>query len=171
MHAWRGAVVLQRGPGLIRARPMSTDVSVAFDTHRAFLALQEAGFTKSKSEAILEVLKGSLKENETNMMRDYVTMKELLDAKSELREQVFNNTLKFELGQKHTREMLDRDLQSLKSDLRELERQDFATLRDEITSVEKHHLERMAKEDEKFATMYAELTKIENRFLSYAAGE
>ena len=94
-----------------------------------------------------------------------------MDAKSELREQVFNNTLKFELGQKHTREMLDRDLQSLKSDLRELERQDFATLRDEITSVEKHHLERMAKEDEKFATMYAELTKIENRFLSYAAGE
>jgi phage FluMu protein gp41 len=110
---------------------------IQFDTHRVVKRLQEHGFSAEQSEAILEVITVSMSDTLDAQARLLATKSEHVELKAELSERVFNSTLKFDIAQRHMRELLERDFNNLKQDIRMLEKIDFDKIRVEIAELEK----------------------------------
>ncbi|GMF29868.1 unnamed protein product [Phytophthora lilii] len=136
-----------------------------------------AGFTDDQSEAILQVMKDAMADS--------------LEAQSRIR--VFNSTLKFgvwqlrlgrvrcnvltwacvvstDIAQRHSRELLERDFNTLKQDIRMLEKIDFDKIRMEIAELEKKFLLQKQAEDETLNELRLSMEKVEKRMLQYAVG-
>ncbi|TYZ60982.1 hypothetical protein PybrP1_005337 [[Pythium] brassicae (nom. inval.)] len=125
-------------------------------THRVVKRLQEQGFTPEQSEAILDVMKDAMADSLDAQARILATKAEHVELKAELSERVFNSTLKFDIAQRHMRELLERDFNNLKQDIRMLEKIDFDKIRVEIAEIEKK--------------LRLSMEKVEKRMLQYAVG-
>lgn len=68
------------------------------------------------------------------------------------------------------RELLDRDFNNLKQDIRMLEKIDFDKIRVEIAEIEKKFLLQKQAEDETLNELRLSMEKVEKRMLQYAVG-
>uniref|UniRef100_K3WEB9 DUF1640 domain-containing protein n=1 Tax=Globisporangium ultimum (strain ATCC 200006 / CBS 805.95 / DAOM BR144) TaxID=431595 RepID=K3WEB9_GLOUD len=141
-----------------------------FDTHRVVKRLQEQGFSAEQSEAILDVMKDAMADSLDAQSRILATKSEHVELKAELSERVFNSTLKFDIAQRHMRELLERDFNNLKQDIRMLEKIDFDKIRVEIAEIEKKFLLQKQAEDETLNELRLSMEKVEKRMLQYAVG-
>ncbi|KAF1332486.1 Nadh dehydrogenase, partial [Globisporangium splendens] len=151
-----------------------------FDTHRVVKRLQEQGFSAEQSEAILDVMKDAMADSLDAQSRVLATKSEHVELKAELSERVFNSTLKFGtdlvallfiyIAQRHMRELLERDFNNLKQDIRMLEKIDFDKIRVEIAEIEKKFLLQKQAEDETLNELRLSMEKVEKRMLQYAVG-
>ncbi|KAG6622456.1 NADH dehydrogenase [Phytophthora cinnamomi] len=148
----------------------SSDVPLHFDTHNVVTSLQERGFTVDQSEAILQVMKDAMADSLEAQSRILATKSEHVELKAELSERVFNSTLKFDIAQRHSRELLERDFNTLKQDIRMLEKIDFDKIRMEIAELEKKFLLQKQAEDETLNELRLSMEKVEKRMLQYAVG-
>ncbi|DBA00992.1 TPA: hypothetical protein N0F65_006253 [Lagenidium giganteum] len=154
-------------------RHITTDAgptSLQFDTHRVVKKLQNKGFAPEQAEAILEVIKDSMAESLDAQSRVLATKSEHVELKAELSERVFNSTLKFDIAQRHMRELLERDFNNLKQDIRMLEKMDFDKIRVEIAELEKKFLLQKQAEDATLNDLRLSMEKVEKRMLQYAVG-
>ncbi|KAJ8563945.1 hypothetical protein ON010_g7402 [Phytophthora cinnamomi] len=134
------------------------------------LMLWFAGFTVDQSEAILQVMKDAMADSLEAQSRILATKSEHVELKAELSERVFNSTLKFDIAQRHSRELLERDFNTLKQDIRMLEKIDFDKIRMEIAELEKKFLLQKQAEDETLNELRLSMEKVEKRMLQYAVG-
>ncbi|TDH65683.1 hypothetical protein CCR75_000686 [Bremia lactucae] len=148
----------------------STKMPLQFDTHLVVKSLQERGFSADQSEAILEVMKDAMADSLQAQARILATKSEHVELKAELSERVFNSTLKFDIAQRHSRELLVRDFNTLKHDIRMLEKIDFDKIRMEIAELEKKFLLQKQAEDETLNELRLSMEKVEKRMLQYAVG-
>ncbi|TMW63611.1 hypothetical protein Poli38472_002552 [Pythium oligandrum] len=151
-------------------RTFNTSAPLQFDTHRVVKKLQDEGFSAVQAEAILEVMKDSMAESLEAQARVLATKSEHVELKAELSERVFNSTLKFDIAQRHMRELLERDFNNLKQDIRMLEKLDFDKVRMEIAELEKKFLLQKQAEDETLNDLRLSMEKVEKRMLQYAVG-
>ncbi|POM72810.1 Hypothetical protein PHPALM_10419, partial [Phytophthora palmivora] len=147
-----------------------SDTPLHFDTHNVVKSLQENGFTAGQSEAILQVMKDAMADSLEAQSRILATKSEHVELKAELSERVFNSTLKFDIAQRHSRELLERDFNTLKQDIRMLEKIDFDKIRMEIAELEKKFLLQKQAEDETLNELRLSMEKVEKRMLQYAVG-
>ncbi|RLO11677.1 hypothetical protein DYB28_008261, partial [Aphanomyces astaci] len=108
-------------------------------------------FSVEQSEAVLDALRSTMKEALVSQDALHVQLK------SELTDRVFNSTLKFgiitdmflerimlmpgvDIAQRHMRDLLERDFNNLKQDIRMIEKNDFDKVRNEIVDMEKRFL-------------------------------
>ncbi|GAB9468401.1 hypothetical protein Gpo141_00005717 [Globisporangium polare] len=143
---------------------------VGRNTHRVVKRLQEQGFSPEQSEAILDVMKDAMADSLEAQARILATKSEHVELKAELSERVFNSTLKFDIAQRHMRELLERDFNNLKQDIRMLEKIDFDKIRVEIAEIEKKFLLQKQAEDETLNELRLSMEKVEKRMLQYAVG-
>ncbi|POM63654.1 NADH dehydrogenase, partial [Phytophthora palmivora] len=129
-----------------------------------------SGFTAGQSEAILQVMKDAMADSLEAQSRILATKSEHVELKAELSERVFNSTLKFDIAQRHSRELLERDFNTLKQDIRMLEKIDFDKIRMEIAELEKKFLLQKQAEDETLNELRLSMEKVEKRMLQYAVG-
>ncbi|KAG1701594.1 hypothetical protein DVH05_010895 [Phytophthora capsici] len=148
----------------------SSDIPLQFDTHNVVKSLQERGFSDDQSEAILQVMKDAMADSLEAQARILATKSEHVELKAELSERVFNSTLKFDIAQRHSRELLERDFNTLKQDIRMLEKIDFDKIRMEIAELEKKFLLQKQAEDETLNELRLSMEKVEKRMLQYAVG-
>ncbi|KAG7383576.1 hypothetical protein PHYPSEUDO_003555 [Phytophthora pseudosyringae] len=148
----------------------SSDTPLHFDTHQVVTSLQGNGFTTDQSEAILQVMKDAMADSLEAQARILATKSEHVELKAELSERVFNSTLKFDIAQRHSRELLERDFNTLKQDIRMLEKIDFDKIRMEIAELEKKFLLQKQAEDETLNELRLSMEKVEKRMLQYAVG-
>ncbi|KAK1931028.1 hypothetical protein P3T76_013617 [Phytophthora citrophthora] len=148
----------------------SSDIPLHFDTHNVVKSLQERGFSDGQSEAILQVMKDAMADSLEAQARILATKSEHVELKAELSERVFNSTLKFDIAQRHSRELLERDFNTLKQDIRMLEKIDFDKIRMEIAELEKKFLLQKQAEDETLNELRLSMEKVEKRMLQYAVG-
>uniref|UniRef100_H3GFL8 DUF1640 domain-containing protein n=1 Tax=Phytophthora ramorum TaxID=164328 RepID=H3GFL8_PHYRM len=195
LHATYGAVTFSRRRPTLQVT--STQLAVAtlgrrcfstansetplyFDTHHVVKSLQEKGFTVDQSESILQVMKDAMADSLEAQSRILATKSEHVELKAELSERVFNSTLKFalltvgigrtDIAQRHSRELLERDFNTLKQDIRMLEKIDFDKIRMEIAELEKKFLLQKQAEDETLNELRLSMEKVEKRMLQYAVG-
>ncbi|KAF1782952.1 Coiled-coil domain-containing protein 90-like [Phytophthora cactorum] len=74
------------------------------------------------------------------------------------------------IAQRHSRELLERDFNTLKQDIRMLEKIDFDKIRMEIAELEKKFLLQKQAEDETLNELRLSMEKVEKRMLQYAVG-
>ncbi|CAI5731717.1 unnamed protein product [Peronospora destructor] len=148
----------------------SNEMPLHFDTHHVVKSLQAKGFTVDQSEAILNVMKDAMADLLEAQSRILATKSEHVELKAELSERVFNSTLKFDIAQRHSRELLERDFSTLKQDIRMLEKIDFDKIRMEIAELEKKFLLQKQAEDETLNELRLSMEKVEKRMLQYAVG-
>ena len=121
--------------------------------------------SRSQAEAVVAALCHSLAESQSKAGDTFASKAELLGVKSELGERVFNSQLKFDVAQRHQRELTEKDLLNLKTQIREAERKDFAELLAAVHVVEKQMLEQQALGDKKVEGLRAAMTELELRML------
>ncbi|CAI5733693.1 unnamed protein product [Peronospora farinosa] len=148
----------------------SDEMPLHFDTHHVVKSLQDKGFTVDQSEAVLYVMKDAMADSLQAQSRILATKSEHVELKAELSERVFNSTLKFDIAQRHSRELLERDFNTLKQDIRVLEKIDFDKIRMEIAELEKKFLLQKQAEDETLNELRLSMEKVEKRMLQYAVG-
>ncbi|CAI5724089.1 unnamed protein product [Hyaloperonospora brassicae] len=141
-----------------------------FDTHHVVKSLQQKGFSNDQSEAILCVMKDAMADSLEAQSRILATKSEHVQLRAELSERVFNSTLKFDIAQRHSRELLERDFNTLKQDIRMLEKIDFDKIRMEIAELEKKFLLQKQAEDKTLNELRLTMEKVETRMLQYAVG-
>uniref|UniRef100_M4BI08 DUF1640 domain-containing protein n=1 Tax=Hyaloperonospora arabidopsidis (strain Emoy2) TaxID=559515 RepID=M4BI08_HYAAE len=139
----------------------SSDMPLHFDTHHVVKRLQDKGFSTDQSEAILCVMKGAMADSLQAQSRI---------LRAELSERVFNSTLKFDIAQRHSRELLERDFNTLKQDIRMPEKIDFDKIRMEIAELEKKFLLQKQAEDKTLNELRLTMEKVETRMLQYSVG-
>lgn len=168
---WSGLqVAIVRTPGRRCIVTASSEIPLHFDTHHVVKSLQEKGFSVAQSEAILDVMKDAMADSLVAQARILATKSEHVELKAELSERVFNSTLKFDIAQRHSRELLERDFNTLKQDIRMLEKIDFDKIRMEIAELEKKFLLQKQAEDETLNELRLSMEKVEKRMLQYAVG-
>ncbi|CAM9558931.1 unnamed protein product, partial [Ectocarpus sp. 13 AM-2016] len=109
----------------------------AFDTYRFVTELERAGVPKGQAVMIMEQVLLAISEANTRQIALVATKQDLLSLQSEINEKVFSSTLRYDLAQRHLKELMQRDLMQVKADVRSEEKFDFAKLHDEITELEK----------------------------------
>jgi SMC interacting uncharacterized protein involved in chromosome segregation len=75
-----------------------------------------------------------------------------------------------DIAQRHQRELLERDFNNLKQDIRMLEKIDFDKIRMEIADLEKKFLLQKQAEDETLNDLRLSIERVEKRMLQYAVG-
>lgn len=90
--------------------------------------------------------------------------------RAELSEKVFNATIKFDVAQRHLREILERDVRNLRADLRAEERQNYADLLHQMTALEKAFLKKETEDDKRVENIMTEQAHLETRILRYIFG-
>uniref|UniRef100_A0AAV1V0T0 DUF1640 domain-containing protein n=1 Tax=Peronospora matthiolae TaxID=2874970 RepID=A0AAV1V0T0_9STRA len=174
----RSTLSVQLGHGLTPSQQVSgrrcfassSDMPLHFDTHHVVKRLQDKGFSTDQSEAILCVMKGAMADSLEAQSRILATKSEHIQLRAELSERVFNSTLKFDIAQRHSRELLERDFNTLKQDIRMLEKIDFDKIRVEIAELEKKFLLQKQAEDKTLNELRLTMEKVETRMLQYSVG-
>ena len=75
-----------------------------------------------------------------------------------------------DIAQRHSRVLLERDFNTLKQDIRMLEKIDFDKIRMEIAELEKKFLLQKQAEDKTLNELRLTMEKVETRMLQYSVG-
>ncbi|EKU21747.1 hypothetical protein NGA_0165400, partial [Nannochloropsis gaditana CCMP526] len=110
---------------------------VSFDTMKMCDSLQEAGFSKAQAQTVLRVLVAGMEECTLRSTAMIATRRDLLDLKSDLSERLFGSTMRFDVAQRHNKEVIERDLQSLRSDVNASIHAEIQKIEREMSNLEK----------------------------------
>jgi len=146
--------------------------------------LRESGLTEAQSVVMMEALIMATMDaqdaSQTNLISTYRA--DLSGMKVQMNEKIFNASLKYDMQQKHTKEMLKGEVDGLKSDALVLKKSleaDTATFRSEMRMLLKTDLIGLQTQDRSFfqsqldkekALLIGELEKMENRLTRYLIG-
>ncbi|CAB1114950.1 unnamed protein product [Ectocarpus sp. CCAP 1310/34] len=143
----------------------------AFDTYRFVTELERAGVPKGQAVMIMEQVLLAISEANTRQIALVATKQDLLSLQSEINEKVYSSTLRYDLAQRHLKELMQRDLMQVKADVRSEEKFDFAKLHDEITELEKRVFQRRETDEVRFTQVHTEIAALERRvILQYGIG-
>uniref|UniRef100_A0A7S3JX19 DUF1640 domain-containing protein n=1 Tax=Aureoumbra lagunensis TaxID=44058 RepID=A0A7S3JX19_9STRA len=136
----------------------------------ALRELEQASLSRSQSEALVRVL-SNITEDIMERQRDFIaTTADIQGLRSELNEKVFNSTLKYDLAQRHLRELMERDIRNLRAELRTEERKDYADIIAQVQSLEKNLLKKESEDDRRIERIVTEQAHLETRILRYIFG-
>ncbi|KDO29706.1 hypothetical protein SPRG_05657 [Saprolegnia parasitica CBS 223.65] len=139
-----------------------------FDSHKFVTQLQYQGFSAEQAEAVLDAFKSTMAESLEMQHTGLATKADHLTLKSELSERVFNTTLKFDIAQRHMKEILDRDFNNLKQEIRIIEKGDFDKVLAEIMQVEKKFMLHKQQSDTILNKLTLANETLERRIFQYA---
>lgn len=155
-----------------------------FDSYKLVAKLRESGLTEAQSVVMMEALIMATMDaqdaSQTNLISTYRA--DLSGMKVQMNEKIFNASLKYDMQQKHTKEMLKGEVDGLKSDALVLKKSleaDTATFRSEMRMLLKTDLIGLQTQDRSFfqsqldkekALLIGELEKMENRLTRYLIG-
>ncbi|EQC38910.1 hypothetical protein SDRG_03868 [Saprolegnia diclina VS20] len=137
-------------------------------THKYVTQLQYQGFSAEQAEAVLDAFKSTMAESLEMQQTGLATKADHLTLKSELSERVFNTTLKFDIAQRHMKEILDRDFNNLKQEIRIIEKADFDKVLAEIMQVEKKFMLHKQQSDTILNKLTLANETLERRIFQYA---
>ena len=143
---------------------------IPIDTYELVRNLRTQGFSESQSVAIVETLANVMSKSIATQNEMTPTRADVHDIEVALKEQIFNNKLRFDLSDKHLRELITSEMSHVRDDLRNLSRTneaDFAT----HTSDMKREVLELAKDFEtKNSILKVEIEHLENRLIKYLLG-
>eukprot|EP00752_Nemacystus_decipiens_P013302 g11782.t1 len=143
----------------------------AFDTFRFVAELEGAGVPREQAVTMMNQVLLAISEANTRQIALVATKEDLLSLQSEINEKVFSSTLRYDLAQRHLKELMQRDLSQVKADVRSEEKFDFAKLHDEITELEKRVFQRRETDEVRFTQVHTEIAALERRvILQYGIG-
>lgn len=158
-----------------------TGVPAYFNTYDLVARLREGGMPEAQAVACMQAVASAMQEHEKNSSQHLVAMTEFKEMSQELREQLFNASMKYDLQQKHLKDLYTGDLQALRSDFTSVSRTlsaDFQAFRSDLKMTQKadlmllqEKLTRLEKEldaEKGLAQSYAE--RLENRIIKYGLG-
>ena len=140
------------------------------DTHEIVVTLEEVGFSRKRAEGVMRSVHSAVAQADAANADVVASKAEMTEMKGELSEKVFNATLKFDIAQRHLREMVQKDVKNLKNELRAAERADSAELRAELNALEKRGLQAHSEHEHRLAGLSTEIAALEQRILRYAVG-
>lgn len=147
---------------------------VSFDTYKVAESLQEAGFSKGQAEAILRVVVAGMEESTLKSTAMIATRRDLLDLKTELSEKLFSSTMRFDVAQRHSKEVIEKDLMSVRSEFKASIHAEYQKLEKEMSNVEKvltdRHLTRRELMEQRVSVLQNEIAQVEKRVVQYGAG-
>eukprot|EP00298_Acanthocystis_sp_HF-20_P011182 c19272_g1_i1.p1 GENE.c19272_g1_i1~~c19272_g1_i1.p1 ORF type:complete len:206 (+),score=77.19 c19272_g1_i1:19-636(+) len=145
---------------------------VSFDTRKFIFRLKESGvkFNDDQINLVLEAMKSAMKTATYKQNDQLVTQEEILQAKAELNEKIFNTTFKTEIQQRHDRDLLERDFQALKSESRVTEIAEYIKLEKKIVDFDRNLLQHKTAGDEEIANLKAQIETVEARTVKFSVG-
>lgn len=142
-----------------------------FDTFRFVEELENAGVPRGQAVIIMEQTLLAISEANTRQTSLVATKEDLLNLQSGISEKVFSATLRYDLAQRHLKELMQKDLMQAKADVRQEEKFDYAKLHDEITELEKRVFQRRETDEVRFTQVHTEIAALERRvILQYGIG-
>ncbi|OQS00222.1 hypothetical protein THRCLA_06127 [Thraustotheca clavata] len=130
--------------------------------------VERISFSPEQAEAVLEAVKSTMAEALERQANGLATKADHLTLKSELSERVFNTTLKFDIAQRHMKEILDRDFNNLKQEIRIIEKADFDKVLAEIMQIEKKCMLHKQQSDTILNKLTLDNETLERRIFQYA---
>ncbi|CAM9974153.1 unnamed protein product, partial [Choristocarpus tenellus] len=128
-------------------------------------SLEKKGIPRDQAVALMDQVLLAITEANDKQIVLVATKQDLVDFKSELIEKVFNSTLKFDIAQRHLKELVQRDMDSVKFDIRQEEKSDFALLQKEIGELEKRTFVRREADEIRYANLQQEISSLEKRVM------
>lgn len=145
------------------ARPLQSGVA-------AIEALENASLTKRQAAALVNVLSALIEETHERQRDLVASSADVQTVRAELNERVFNSTLKFDVAQRHLRELLERDIKNLRAELRTEERKDHTDLIEKMTELERSVLRKETADDKRIESIITDQAHLETRILRYMFG-
>jgi len=156
-----------------------------FDTYAVVMELKLNGFSERQAVSVKEALDQAIRTSLTTKLTTLATQSQLANAESALKESLFNFSLKYDMQQRHSKELLKADIEGLKVDTTansKTVQADFQAFRSENSafrseirhllrtdlSLLEQQLLRLAKDvDAKDADTKAQLGQLENKLIKY----
>lgn len=150
-----------------------------FNTYKLFDRLRSAGLTEAQSVILMDALVTATSEALASTHASLATKAELSNASVQMSEKMFNATLKYDMQQKHSREMFKSEVDATKSDMNTLRRSmdsELAAFKTEVKLFQKTEMLSMQsqlniveKEKSSERAFYkSEVEQLENRLIRYA---
>lgn len=136
----------------------------------ALMNLEQASMTRRQAESLVRVMSELIEETNSRQRELVASTADVQSLRAELSEKVFNATLKFDVSQRHLREILERDVGNLRADLRAEERQNYTNLLEQLAAIEKAALRKEMADERRFESIKSEQAHLETRFLQYIFG-
>eukprot|EP00611_Tribonema_gayanum_P006199 TRINITY_DN1548_c0_g1_i2.p1 TRINITY_DN1548_c0_g1~~TRINITY_DN1548_c0_g1_i2.p1 ORF type:complete len:247 (+),score=66.05 TRINITY_DN1548_c0_g1_i2:53-742(+) len=141
-----------------------------FDTYEFVKALEDSGLTRDQAVAIMQHVKAAVAEATAQHTEFLVTKQDLVNLHSDLGEKTFNATMKFDIAQRHMREIHQKDMQNLRADLLAADQANIGVLQTELANMERASLRRREMDEQRYAALQAETASVERRILQYGLG-
>lgn len=156
-----------------------------FDTYAVVMELKLNGFSERQAVSVKEALDQAIRSSLTTKLASLATQSQLANVESASKESLFNFSLKYDMQQRHTKELLKADIEGLKVDTTanaktvqadfQAFRSENAAFRSEIRhllktdfSLLEQTLLRLTKDvDAKDADTKAQLGQLENKLIKY----
>ena len=136
----------------------------------ALKALEEASLSRRQAEALVRTIAIILDDIAERQKDVIATTTFVQTVNAELNERIFNSTLKFDVAQRHLREIVEKDIRNMRSELRTEERQGYADLMAQLQAIEKAQLKKSSEDDRKIESLMTEQAHLETRILRYIFG-
>lgn len=152
-----------------------------FNTYILVRRLMAAGWTEEQAVVVMDALLSAMSESLENTSESLVSRGEFVELKSMLSEKLFNSSLKYDLQQKHLREVFKSETEAIKSDMvaqRKTWDSELSAFRSDVRMTQKTELfalqqavAKIEKEREnEWARYKSEHEQLENRLIKYALG-
>ncbi|CAN0473206.1 unnamed protein product, partial [Phaeothamnion confervicola] len=89
-----------------------------FDTHVFVRELEARGLSQNQSVAVMEQVLSAIQQTSLSERDMVASRQNLADLKAEVSEKVFSTALKYDIGLRHLKELVEKDLRSMNSDIR-----------------------------------------------------
>lgn len=171
-----GPVVAPSKPSPFSNAPVSIPPSVTFaagpgfDTYAFVAELEQAGLSREQSVAIMKQVTLAVKDGVRLESELLATKSDLLKVQSDLGEKFFNSSMKLDFALRHNKEIMVKDLQSLRADLMAADQTDSISITKDLAEMERASLRRREQDEQRFAAIQTEISAVERRILQFGIG-
>eukprot|EP00953_Heterococcus_sp_UTEX-ZZ885_P030635 16179-Heterococcus_DN1.PRE.2 len=157
--------------GVVKAAPPAVSAAPrSFDTYEFVAELEAAGMSRDQAVAIMRQVKAAVAEATAARSELLATKQDLLQLNSELGEKVYSASMRFEMAQRHSKEINLKDLQNLRADLIAADQKDSANMQRDLQDLDKAIMRRRELDETRFASIQGEISAVERRILQYGVG-
>jgi hypothetical protein len=157
--------------GVVKAAPPAASAAPrSFDTYEFVAELEAAGLSRDQAVAIMRQVKAAVAEATAARSELLATKQDLLQLNSELGEKVYSASMRFEMAQRHSKEINLKDLQNLRADLIAADQKDSASMQRDLQDLDKAIMRRRELDETRFASIQGEISAVERRILQYGVG-
>jgi hypothetical protein len=142
----------------------------SFDTFSFVHELEKAGLERSVAVAIMRNVQLACSKSLIAQTGLLATKEDLLALNQKLSESVFNATLKFDNSQRFSREIMQKDIVNLKSELKAADQMESSQRARDIAALEKDTLRRRESDEQRLAHLKDEIVGLEKRVIQYGLG-